>query len=113
MAALQPMPTLSIETTILKEFGTAWLANGSSLGRTPPFSSSDLGRVFDEAVGAALAAMLGGIQIDYRPSATALKPAYPDCVEVGPVRVIGGVRPQNFDVGYRPDGIRLRLIPRP
>ncbi len=30
-----------------------------------------------------------------------------DCVEVGPVRVIGGVRPQNFDVGYRPDGVRF------
>ena len=28
-------------------------------------------------------------------------------VEVGPVRVIGGVRPQNFDVGYRPDAIRF------
>jgi hypothetical protein len=26
---------------------------------------------------------------------------------VGPVRVIGGVRPQNFDVGYRPDGVRF------
>lgn len=30
-----------------------------------------------------------------------------DCVELGPVRVIGGVRPQNFDVGYRPDGVRF------
>jgi len=30
-----------------------------------------------------------------------------DCVEVGPVRIIGGVRPQNFDVGYRPDGVRF------
>jgi hypothetical protein len=28
-------------------------------------------------------------------------------VEVGPVRIIGGVRPQNFDVGYRPDGVRF------
>jgi hypothetical protein len=28
-------------------------------------------------------------------------------VELGPVRVIGGVRPQNFDVGYRPDGVRF------
>ena len=28
-------------------------------------------------------------------------------MEVGPVRVIGGVRPQNFDVGYRPDGVRF------
>ena len=28
-------------------------------------------------------------------------------MEVGPVRIIGGVRPQNFDVGYRPDGVRF------
>lgn len=26
---------------------------------------------------------------------------------MGPVRIIGGVRPQNFDVGYRPDGVRF------
>lgn len=99
MAALQPMPALTIAPTQLKEFGDAWLANGNSLSRTSPFSSSDLGRIFDETVGKALAVMLGDISIDYRPSSTALKPAYPDCVEVGPVRVIGGVRPQNFDVG--------------
>ena len=26
---------------------------------------------------------------------------------MGPTRVIGGIRPQNFDVAYRPDGIRF------
>lgn len=26
----------------------------------------------------------------------------PNCVEIGPVRVEGGIRPQNFDAGYRP-----------
>ena len=31
----------------------------------------------------------------------------PNCVELGPARVIGGVRPQNFDVAYRPDGLRV------
>lgn len=41
-------------------------------------------------------------------SASLLPPAdRPDCVEVGEVRVIGGVRPQNFDVAYRPDGLRI------
>jgi len=50
--------------------------------------------------------MLGDIPI-VTPSSNALVPSLPDCVEVGPVRVIGGVRPQNFDVGYRPDGIRF------
>lgn len=50
--------------------------------------------------------MLGNISV-VTPKATALIPSQPDCVEVGPVRVIGGVRPQNFDVGYRPDGVRF------
>lgn len=58
------------------------------------------------AVGTALAAMLGGVPIT-TPNANALTPSHPDCVEVGPVRIIGGVRPQNFDVGYRPDGVRF------
>ena len=50
--------------------------------------------------------MLGGIPIVV-PGMTSLIPAQPDCVEVGPVRIVGGVRPQNFDVGYRPDGPRF------
>ena len=62
--------------------------------------------MFDFAVGKALATMLGNIQI-VTPNANALTPPQPDCVEVGPVRIIGGVRPQNFDVGYRPDGVRF------
>lgn len=68
------------------------------------------GSVFDGAVGAALAKMLGDINIHQFAAnrrASALLPRYPDCVEVGPVRVVGGVRPQNFDVAYRPDGVRI------
>jgi hypothetical protein len=65
-----------------------------------------LGEVFDARVGAALAAMLGNIPI-VRPNAASLLPQQVDCVEVGPCRLVGGVRPQNFDVGYRPDGIRF------
>lgn len=76
------------------------------MSRTPPYSSLELGGVFDRAVGEALAAMPGGISV-VRPSASALTASSTDCVEVGPVRVIGGVRPQNFDVGYRPDGVRF------
>ena len=66
----------------------------------------DFGETFDRAVGAALATMLGGIPIVV-PKANDLLPATADCVEVGPARVIGGVRPQNFDVAYRPDGVRI------
>ncbi|MCK7593515.1 hypothetical protein [Pseudomarimonas salicorniae] len=36
-----------------------------------------------------------------------LLPPHHNCIEVGPARVIGGVRPQNFDVAYRPDGPRI------
>ncbi len=54
-----------------------------------------------------MAEMLGNIKIDPAPNSNSLLPAYPDCVEVGPVRIVGGVRPQNFDVGYRPDGVRF------
>jgi len=106
MASLTAMPPLVIDQSILAQFGRVWTNNGGSLSRTPPYSSGELGQLFDAAVGNALAAMLGGIRI-VNPGNNALIPSLPDCVEVGPVRVIGGVRPQNFDVGYRPDGIRF------
>ncbi len=106
MAKLVTMPPLAISQSELAKFGAAWTANGGSLRRTPPQSSGELGRVFDMAVGTALAAMLGGIPI-ITPNGNSLTPSHPDCVEVGPVRIIGGVRPQNFDVGYRPDGVRF------
>lgn len=67
----------------------------------------DFGLTFDRAVGKALSTMLGNIPIVEYKSASTLLPPQPDCVEVGPARVIGGVRPQNFDVAYRPDGIRI------
>lgn len=106
MAALGTMPPVTIDSVELAVFGNVWTQNGGRLSRTPPQSSGELGRMFDTAVGKALAAMLGGIQI-VSPNSTSLTPPLPDCVEVGPVRIIGGVRPQNFDVGYRPDGVRF------
>lgn len=106
MAKLVTMPSLAIEQASLANFGATWIANGGSLSRTPPNSSGDLGRLFDTAVGKAFSAMVGGVPIVV-PNSNSLTPAQPDCVEVGPVRIIGGVRPQNFDVGYRPDGVRF------
>ncbi len=106
MAKLTTMPSLVIVQADLAPFGMTWTSNGGSLSRTPPQSSGELGRIFDMAVGTALAAMLGGVPIA-TPNANALTPSHPDCVEVGPVRIIGGVRPQNFDVGYRPDSVRF------
>ena len=106
MAQLRRMPRITVNAAKLTEFGKVWSANNQRLSRTPPFSSGELGKLLDEAVATALAQMLGGIPI-LEPSATALIPMQSDCVELGPVRVIGGVRPQNFDVGYRPDGVRF------
>lgn len=106
MATLASMPPIDIAQAELAKFGNTWLQNGERLSRTPPQSSGELGRLFDMAVGKALAIMLGGIEI-ISPNSNSLTPPRPDCVEVGPVRIIGGVRPQNFDVGYRPDGIRF------
>ena len=50
--------------------------------------------------------MLGNLPI-VTPNGNDLIPSEANCVEVGPVRIVGGVRPQNFDVGYRPDGVRF------
>jgi hypothetical protein len=100
------MPSVSVDTDQLAAFGEKWLENGGALTRTPPFSSGQLGKLFDDAVGASLAELLGGIEVVV-PNSAALTPSQADVVEVGPVRIIGGVRPQNFDVGYRPDGVRF------
>jgi hypothetical protein len=115
MAALRSMPEVRIDPETLKRFGTTWaIANpdlkpkpkpAQALSRTSPNSSSQLGKLFDTAVGEALAEMLGGIPIA-TPKSSMLA-TMKDCVEVGPVRIIGGVRPQSFDVGYRPDGVRI------
>lgn len=106
MAQLAPMSPITIDQAALAQFGAVWSSNNGALSRTPPFSSSDLGRLFDTAVANALALMLGGIPVVV-PNPNSLLPQQADCVELGPTRVIGGVRPQNFDVGYRPDGVRF------
>jgi hypothetical protein len=103
------MPPIIIPATELIPYGRAWSIN-NNLSRTPPFSSMDLTHVFDQKIGEALAVMLGGVPVVALTQNNAnprLIPDTPDCVEVGPCRVIGGIRPQNFDVGYRPDGIRI------
>lgn len=68
--------------------------------------SVNFGYVFDMAFGNALAVMLGDIPVVV-PLGNSLLPPEPDCVEVGATRVIGGIRPQNYDAAYRPDGVRV------
>ena len=105
MALLQNMPAINISPQQFQPFGTEW-QKSRNLPRTPPQSSSELGALVDSAVGNAIAVMLGNLPV-VRPTSTELIPQQADCVEVGPVRIVGGVRPQNFDVGYRPDGVRI------
>jgi len=100
------MPSIQIDKSDLAAFGAKWKQLDGRLKRTPPYSSTELGQLFDKAVGNSLAKMLGDIPI-LTPNSEALTPAEPNCVEIGHVRVIGGVRPQRFDVGYRPDGLRF------
>ena len=96
------MPPIAVSQDELKKFGDLWKENNQSLPKKRPLLSD----VFDSTVANSLAAMLGGIP-HVETTKKDLIPPQADCVERGLVRVIGGVRPQNFDVGYRPDGIRF------
>jgi hypothetical protein len=106
MVNLNPMPAIRFDPEELLPFGRTWYSNGENLGRTPPHSSIQLGAIFDSKVANSLAVMLGSIPVA-TPSSTSLVPEEPNCVEKGACRIIGGVRPQNFDVVYRPDGVRF------
>lgn len=116
MAELREMPRIRVEPDKLMEWGRIWHGSEGSRranGAVPAKRRScfdkrqamEFGRIFDLAFGQALARMLG-VEV-VAPSAASLIPAEADCVEVGPTRVIGGIRPQNYDVAYRPDGPRI------
>jgi hypothetical protein len=107
------MPPLSISTDELKRWGSLWLGNSNpETGQSKSSACFDrhqsvnFASFIDVEFAKSLAVMLGGIPIE-RANGIALTPPFPDCVEVGSVRVIGGIRPQNFDVAYRPDGPRV------
>lgn len=103
------MPTIALDPATMLPFGAQWTANGGALSRTPPYSSLQLGAVIDTAVADALAKMLGGISVvkASQRKKTQLYPPDPDCVETAPVAIVGGIRKQNYDVVYRPDGVRF------
>jgi hypothetical protein len=107
MAILAPMPQVLLPTNELLAFGAQWTANGMRLSRTRPYSSMQLGDLANRAVATALSTMLGEIPVVAPINSNSLLPPDSDSVEIGEVRIVGGVRPQNFDVGYRPDGVRF------
>ncbi len=98
------MPQVILVPEELAELGKNWDPERSEL---PKQYGTQVGNLCDRAVAKALAEMLGGIPICSPTSATSLLPAQADCVEIGPTRIVGGIRPQNFDVVYRPDGVRF------
>ena len=107
------MPALNISQETLADWGQRWKANtNSENGKTKDQNAFDklqsvnFASFIDRAFGEALAGMLGNIQV-VEAHAKALIPPEPDCVEVGATRIIGGIRPQNFDAAYRPDGVRV------
>jgi hypothetical protein len=106
MANLSTMPPIVIPVAELSPFGRRWTQNGDRLSRSPPYSSLNLGELIDSHVGDALATFLGNKPV-IKPNRNELIPRSSDSVEVGPSRIVGGVRPQNFDVVYRPDGVRF------
>ncbi|HIE56288.1 MAG TPA: hypothetical protein EYP90_14130 [Chromatiaceae bacterium] len=106
-------PQLNISPEELRKWGKRWQDSvNEETGKSKRASAFDrqqsvnFASFIDEAFADALAVMLGNIPVE-KPKGNALLPAQPDCVEVGPVRIIGGIRPQNFDAAYRPDGPRI------
>jgi hypothetical protein len=104
MAQLQAMPQVVLDPTQLQAIGAPWDAETVTL---PKAAGEAAGKYCDQVVAASIAAMLGSIPVVPPVNREALLPPQADCVELGPSRVIGGIRPQNFDVSYRPDGVRF------
>lgn len=104
MTQLRPMPAIVLPAAKIQSICQGWSAASATLSKS---SGEKIGRLCDQAVSAALAEMLGGIKVCPPKSKTALLPPAPDCVEMGPARIIGGIRAQDFDVVYRPDGVRF------
>jgi hypothetical protein len=126
MAALAAaMPPLNLSAARLRVWGRWWLATSYGAPKPPArgqpkvfvntakaanafdkYLGMRFGRQFDLAFGKSLAAFLGNIPVIRRDSDSLLPPSA-DCVEVGKGRVVGGIRPQNYDAVYRPDGPRV------
>jgi len=114
MATLKTMPPLKIDRNALAQWGALWLGKTGSNGTSKKPNcfdkkqSMDFGKVvLDPAVANSFAAMVGGVPVRQPESSRSLLPPEADCIEIGDSRVIGGIRPQNFDVAYRPDGLRI------
>lgn len=116
-SALQAMPPVVVSTSELKKWGGIWNGTSGSVNKSGATTvkksfrfdkkqGMDFGYTFDGAFAAALAVMLGGISV-LRRNSDDLIPPQGNIVEVGRTRIVGGIRPQNYDAAYRPDGPRI------
>ena len=112
MVDFNKMPALILPIAELQKWGNLWLGDVNPENGKPKekqcfdrFQSVNFAAFVDQEFGKCLAKMLGDISV--KPAAKGLIPPSEECVEVGAVRIIGGVRPQSFDVAYRPDGPRV------
>jgi hypothetical protein len=114
---LKPMPPLQVNNADLKSWGDIWRGTADSptnagtrktkgADRFGKKQGMDFGLVFDTAFANASAAMLGDIPV-MTPGNNSLLPPHPNCMELGKTRIVGGIRPQNYDAAYRPDGPRI------
>ncbi|MGI8856618.1 MAG: hypothetical protein ACR2JW_12775 [Thermomicrobiales bacterium] len=131
MPSLQDMPKLTgyITQADLAIHGKIWLQKDpnnkqSSVEMFTQPETASFTVLFDVAVARALAKMLGNIPLvtytkriaetyddipQIKREMDALIPPQSNCVELGEVRIVGAVRSQQFDVTYRPDGVRFVL----
>ncbi len=121
MASMQNIPDITFDPAVLRNWGGKWrstigspksdgTATTKKANSFDRKQSMDFGKeVIDPVVAHALATMLGNIPVVSPTNSNALLPPadHPDCVEIGDTKVVGGVRAQNFDIAYRPDGIRI------
>lgn len=125
MASMQRIPEVVFDAELLKKWGATWRApkrNPTKEEKKKPNCPAKIGdcfnkkqgmdfgkEVIDPVVAKSLAIMLGDIPVVKPTNSDALLPPtkHPNCVEMGDTKVVGGVRAQNFDIAYRPDGIRI------
>lgn len=84
MAFLRGMPQIQIAQAELAPYGRQWQDKDQRFSKPQQVV---FGELFDDKVGEALATMLGYIPV-VTPNRNALIPAQPDCVEVGPCRIV-------------------------
>lgn len=115
---LKEMPALVFDVAEIKAWGDLWRGTVGSANKAGPTvkkedrfdkkQGMDFGMVFDTAFSNALASMLGNIPVVDPENDSLLPPAgFPNAVEKGKTRIVGGIRPQNYDAAYRPDGPRV------